>query len=969
MERKMYKNGISLMLLVVTIVIVLILVSTSVIILMQTGILKSKEELQFKNDMSQYSEKIKNDLASKTIEGVISGNDIVSYVPLLEGNKYLDAMFIVDARLYLDGTMTETISEEEIKWAKEIGIDVSYNGKTIDSEEVMNSVTMEYDNTCGKKDVEISLSYAGEKSDIYYIQYKVNDGEWKIGKKVLVTENNTTVYGRVYSSYYNKTIAQSSVKITNIDRLPPTGATTLGNTPTYDTISVNASGAEDHECGGVAGYKYSMDATNYSSLVAPDVKHTFSGLRIGRTYDVYIITVDGVGNTSEAVKKQATTNNVNQKVILAASTTVVTPGPVIVSLSHPSIPNGYVIQYKLANGSWTTGTSVPVSTNQIVEGRLYNANYPEEQNIALNSITISNIDVMPPTIAFSNYNGGRYCKYTYNEDIYNTSLVSDGKPELRCTITANDASGIKNLYYAWSTSNTVEPTNWTAMTNGTQINYTTARANNTYYLWAKAIDGANISKVSVSNPFESFSTTTSNLITLTVSPNDYDVWEKKRTITATFDSCFVSKTLTYSPTYSSYDSSYYTINGTSSIEARVDGVAIATGTDKAGNITTVRCHVYKIDSIAPEITTLEWQRNYGISNLIAKDNDGGSGIAEQGYASSGYTEPYTTTLSWTKQYILMSRYDDGGYRESYEFTVYVKDNAGNIGEKTCTVSNGTCECENECPHNWGSWHEYDSSRHEATCTLCSANKYATHTFGGIVYTNGGSTGEYRTTCSTCGYVHYGYTNPTTPTDPTTPTCSHSMKYTEISDTQHKYACTKCDYVQSTEDHTCGSWTANGPQGHKKTCSKCGYVKTANHTTGETTSDGNTTHSVYCGTSGCGYKISTTAHTWGSWTSNGNSNHIRICTAPGCDQPDTQNHSFKVCGGTTVDIDISSYEESNGKYIYTGSCGGECKLGIDYYSSIKLTSGGRYSFVGGGINYASCPRKKCTICNLDWTFFH
>ncbi len=42
MERKMHKNGISLMLLVVTIVIVLILVSTSVIILMQTGILKSK---------------------------------------------------------------------------------------------------------------------------------------------------------------------------------------------------------------------------------------------------------------------------------------------------------------------------------------------------------------------------------------------------------------------------------------------------------------------------------------------------------------------------------------------------------------------------------------------------------------------------------------------------------------------------------------------------------------------------------------------------------------------------------------------------------------------------------------------------------------------------------------------------------------------------------------------------------------
>ena len=69
---------------------------------------------------------------------------------------------------------------------------------------------------------------------------------------------------------------------------------------------------------------------------------------------------------------------------------------ITVTIIHPNIPAGYEIQYKVGSGNWTTGTSVTVAQNNtIVTGRLYNATLDDE--IAVNSVTITNIDKTAPT--------------------------------------------------------------------------------------------------------------------------------------------------------------------------------------------------------------------------------------------------------------------------------------------------------------------------------------------------------------------------------------------------------------------------------------------------------------------------------------------------------------------------------------------------------------------------------------------
>ena len=71
-------------------------------------------------------------------------------------------------------------------------------------------------------------------------------------------------------------------------------------------------------------------------------------------------------------------------------------GNITVTLSYSNIPAGYEIQYKVGSGNWTAGTSVTVAQNNTtVTGRLYNATLDDE--IAVNSVTITNIDKTAPT--------------------------------------------------------------------------------------------------------------------------------------------------------------------------------------------------------------------------------------------------------------------------------------------------------------------------------------------------------------------------------------------------------------------------------------------------------------------------------------------------------------------------------------------------------------------------------------------
>ena len=164
-----------------------------------------------------------------------------------------------------------------------------------------------------------------------------------------------------------------------------------------NSITVTASGGTD-SISGVAGYQYSTNGTNWTRTIVAGESYTFEGIKAGTEVTIYARTVDNAGQTSTTYQEIVNTTGVEENVTLTSNIQegTWTSGNVTVTLSHSSIPSGYVLQYKIGSGGWTTGTTATVTANNTtVMGRLYNNTLNDE--IAVNSITITNIDKEDPT--------------------------------------------------------------------------------------------------------------------------------------------------------------------------------------------------------------------------------------------------------------------------------------------------------------------------------------------------------------------------------------------------------------------------------------------------------------------------------------------------------------------------------------------------------------------------------------------
>ena len=162
------KKAISLIVLMITIIIIVIIATTGVILVAKSGIFHSSTELTFKNDMSQYSDRIKNYFGSKVSDGNenirISGENLVEYIPELKDSKYLDKLYVLDGELVIDGSK---ITEDEKNWAKEIGIHVS------DSLEIIGLDVVTTENTIEIK----SINTSGDLTKGVKYKFKLDDNE------------------------------------------------------------------------------------------------------------------------------------------------------------------------------------------------------------------------------------------------------------------------------------------------------------------------------------------------------------------------------------------------------------------------------------------------------------------------------------------------------------------------------------------------------------------------------------------------------------------------------------------------------------------------------------------------------------------------------------------------------------------------------------------------------------------------
>ena len=185
---------------------------------------------------------------------------------------------------------------------------------------------------------------------------------------------------------------------------------------------------------------------------------------------------------------------------------------------------------------------------------------------------------------------------------------------------------------------------------------------------------------------------------------------------------------------------------------------------------------------------------------------------------------------------------------------------------TCTTCNAT-KAESIAKtndHKYGSWTKVNDTTHKHTCSVCSKEETASHTWNSGTITKQPSckeTGVKTYTCTACN-------------------------------------ATKTESIAKTNDHTYGNWTKVNDTSHKHTCSVCSKEETANHTW----NSGSITKQPSCKETGVktytctgcnGTKTETIAkttdHKYGSWTKVNDTTHKHTCSV--CSKEETSNHAW------------------------------------------------------------------------------
>ena len=108
------------------------------------------------------------------------------------------------------------------------------------------------------------------------------------------------------------------------------------------------------------------------------------------------------------------------------------------------------------------------------------------------SIVVSNIDKVLPTVQF-NLIDGKYSTPKYNYRNVDITVKLTAADDL-------EGSGLNQLQYSWSTSETTEPTSgWTNFTNDTDMTISSSAGK--WYLWTKVTDKAGNTTTQKEGPF------------------------------------------------------------------------------------------------------------------------------------------------------------------------------------------------------------------------------------------------------------------------------------------------------------------------------------------------------------------------------------------------------------------------------------------------------------------------------------
>ena len=452
--------------------------------------------------------------------------------------------------------------------------------------------------------------------------------------------------------------AEMYIKIDKIDTVKPTITKSL-TAKMASTSSISAEVQFRDELSGFSQIEwyYKKSTDNDYTLYATDTDIPINASQAGNTnsvtktktidnlsagtYNIKAKIYDVAGNSIESSVATVTVKDIptlvkDDNVTFSSTPSGWTNGTVSVKVT--TNVSGYTLQVSSDNKSWQDGNTITRSTNGQVYARLA---YGEFTGGAA-TYNVSNIDKTAPTVELSQ-NGGSYV------------MPTSENATIKTTITAKDTGGsnLNKLQYAWSQSNTSEPTEWTTFYNEQEIEKSDITEPGTWYLWTNVTDmaGNRATSIKISSAFEIKSNTANeNKITFEIEPKEWTNGEV--TVTPKYGSNLSkNKTLTSTGT----QGTDYTINGTTEVKVKTNGITVtATAQDAVGNTITAKTTINNIDKELPTVTLSQNGGNYAMptsgnaiikTTIEAKDN-GGSGLNKLEYAwsQSNTSEP----SSWTK---------------------------------------------------------------------------------------------------------------------------------------------------------------------------------------------------------------------------------------------------------------------------------------------------------------------------------
>ena len=494
------------------------------------------------------------------------------------------------------------------------------------------------------------------------VNYSWNNSSWSATKSdKSVTENGTyTLY--VKDGLGNNTSCSTSV--TTIDKTGP-GVTygTNGNS-TYATSHSTTVTVADVGCSTVSTLKYmwstsdstpSNIATSGTAFTSGSTISTPSDSTTGNYY-LHVYATDGLGNVTNSH------TNVFKLDKTGPSVTYGTNGSTSCGASKSTtvtVADSHNATVSVRKYMWSTSTSTP--SNIATSG----TNFTSGSTISTPSDSTSGTYYLHiyTTDGLGNVTNSHTNGFTIDKTGPSVTFGTNGATcatSKSTTVTVTDGcSPVKNLKYAWSTSNTTTPTFSTTFASGDTIS-TPSNVTGTYYLWIYAEDSLGNPTTTKSNGFALDKTAPG----VTFGTNGNSAYAKSVSTTATTtDSGYGCSSVSenrYMWSTSTSEPSNIATSGTTFTSGGTITKATETGTyylwvyrkDALGNSTSSRSNAFYIDNTGPYVDTSAltgdstYQKTKSITVTIKDDHAGlaNGNILKYGWSTSTTTAP----TSWTE---------------------------------------------------------------------------------------------------------------------------------------------------------------------------------------------------------------------------------------------------------------------------------------------------------------------------------